>query len=133
MLVDNFDLINIIQKEGIVNSGQFPEVDFDQFKLIVDKMFKNLDYRTYKDLPPIKDHELERIFMRATRNDNEENTKGALCRAELLEAIVRLSEKLGLYEFRVKPSGGDTARTVSVESSIISARDSDDDEKEEVK
>ena len=41
--------------------------------------------------------------MRATRNDNVDTLNGALCRAEMLEAIVRLSEKLALYEYKIRP------------------------------
>ena len=55
--------------------------------------------------------------MRATRNDNVDTTKGALCRAEMLEAIVRLSEKLGLFEFRTKPKEVEIPDTITEEAS----------------
>lgn len=79
------------------DSKKFPEIDSTHFFKICDLMenstlFKDWEQDDRIDRLGIKRQAMfELLFIRCTRNDITSGLKSALCRSELLEALVRLA------------------------------------------
>ena len=104
ILTNNFNLINIFQKEALVNSKLFPEIDFLNFRMIIDRLesiakFDSIQVDNRKERQNLtKANKIELVFIRATRNDETQGLASCLCRSELLEAIVRLATNVYFAE-----------------------------------
>ena len=107
-LTQNFDMIKVYQKELMVKSAKYPDIDFASFverttKMIEasgkdgagDKMISSKDQEKMERNAKELRSKLELIFMRSTRNDKEGGLGGGMCRGELLEGIVRCSQLAG--------------------------------------
>ena len=86
-----FEWINIAQKESQATSNQYPEIDYNNFIQLVRRLEEHCEAKPGAGHTRILRAQVELIFVRATRNDGATSLNGALCRAEFLEALVRLS------------------------------------------
>lgn len=70
------------------NSHQYPEIDAEAFLEAMMAHQENLP----DGATPLSRAEVELAFMAATRNDKVGRMKGALCRGEFLEVVLRLAK-----------------------------------------
>lgn len=87
IIENNFDPLHTVFLELSSNSDQYPEIDASTFlEAVMAQQSKLPD-----GVAPLNRAEVELAFLSATRNDKVGRMKGALCRGEFFEVILRLA------------------------------------------
>lgn len=89
ILFENFNILKVVFIEGLADSDKYPEISIVAFVKLIHNKFINEEDK--KKLPKSN---MELCFIRATRNDAEFGTAGTLCRSEMFDVILRVSQQM---------------------------------------
>ena len=89
LLGERHGTITVYQKELLVRSAQYPQVDWSSIRESVDWA------QSREDFPPpkLRRAQLELCFIGATRTDDSKGLRSAMRRSELLDFIMRLAQQ----------------------------------------
>jgi len=88
IILENFNLIKIYQRELIVGSAYYPQIDFKRIFAVINHINES---RNLTKIQKVTKEQLELSFIQATRFDDTIGLKSAMQRQELIEFILRIA------------------------------------------